>query len=118
VTFGPYPARVAAIHDGDTLTLDIDLGFDHIISGQDFAGKTRLACRVYGINAPELSTVAGKAALAYAETLVKPGDLVKVLSHGWDKYGGRFDGEVTLADGRDFGQTMIAAGQAVSYDGG
>ncbi len=38
-TFGPYPARCVSLHDGDTVTLDIDLGFDHIISGQDFAGK-------------------------------------------------------------------------------
>lgn len=116
-TFGPYPARVAAIHDGDTMTLDIDLGFDHIISGLDFAGKTRLACRIFGINAPELSTDAGKEALAFAQTLVKPGDLVTVLSHGWDKYGGRFDGEVTLADGRSFGQVMLDTGHAVPYSG-
>ena len=116
-TFGPYPARVAAIHDGDTMTLDIDLGFDHLISGQDWNGKTRLACRILGVNAPELSTVAGKAALAYAETLLKVGDLVQVVSHGWDKYGGRFDGAVTLASGVDFATAMIAANQAAPWDG-
>src|SRR6266550_9619807 len=110
-TFGPYPARVVALHDGDTVTLDIDLGFDHIISGQDFAGKTRLACRVYGINAPELSTDAGKASLAFAQTLLQPGMLCSVVSHGWDKYGGRFDGSVWLSDGSDFGQRMIEAAQ-------
>lgn len=115
MTFGPYPARIVAIHDGDTMTLDIDLGFDHIISGQDFAGKTRLACRVYGINAPELSTDTGKAALAFAETLVKPGMLVTVLSHGWDKYGGRFDGTITLPDGSDFAKAMLDSGNAVVF---
>lgn len=114
-TFGPYPARCAAIHDGDTITFDIDLGFDHLIAGQDWAGSTRLACRIYGINAPELSTPAGKAALAYAETILHVGDVCQVLSHGWDKFGGRFDGSVTLPDGSDFGQAMIAAGQAVAY---
>jgi len=97
------------------MTLDIDLGFDHIISGQDFAGKTRLSCRVYGINAPELSTDAGKAALAFALTLIQPGARCQVLSHGWDKYGGRFDGTVTLADGRDYAQAMLDAGQAVVF---
>jgi endonuclease YncB( thermonuclease family) len=112
-TFGPYPARCAAVHDGDTMTLDIDLGFDHLISGLDLDGKTRLSCRVYGINAPELATDAGKAALAYALTLIQPGARCTVLSHGWDKYGGRFDGTITLADGRDFAATMLAAGQAV-----
>ena len=114
-SFGPYPARVAQVYDGDTIVLDIDLGFDHIIEGLDFDGKRRLACRVFGINAPELSTEAGKAAKAFAETLLKPGDRLTLLSHGWDKYGGRFDGAITLADGRDFGQAMIDAGQAVPY---
>ena len=113
--FGPYAARVVILHDGDTITLDIDLGFDHLISGLDFDGKTRLSCRVLGINAPELRTPEGKVALAYAQTLLKPGDHCTVVSHGWDKYGGRFDGTVTLPDGRDFGQTMIDAGQAVAY---
>jgi endonuclease YncB( thermonuclease family) len=114
--FGPYPARCVRVVDGDTLLLDIDLGFDHLISAIGFAGETRLACRIFGINAPELRTDAGKAALAFAETtLIKPGDLCQVRSHGWDKYGGRFDGEVTLPDGTGFGATMVANGQAVVY---
>jgi len=113
--FGPYPARCDAVHDGDTMTLSIDLGFDHLISGLDFDGRTRLACRIFGINAPELSTDAGKTALAYALTLIKPGDRCSVVSHGWDKYGGRFDGTVTLADGSDFAKRMLDALQAVVY---
>jgi endonuclease YncB( thermonuclease family) len=112
-TFGPYPARCDAVHDGDTLLLSIDLGWDHLISSQDFDGKTRLSCRIFGINAPELSTQAGKDALAYALTLIRPGARCTVLSHGWDKFGGRFDGTVTLADGTDFATLMLAAGQAV-----
>ena len=111
--FGPFPARCVTVHDGDTITLDIDLGFDHLIAGQDWNGKTRLSCRVFGINAPELSTDAGKAALAYAQELIKPGDLCQVVSHGWDKYGGRFDGTITLADAQDFATAMLQAGQAV-----
>jgi endonuclease YncB( thermonuclease family) len=113
-TFGPYPGKVIAVHDGDTMTLDIDLGFDHLIAGQDWDGKTRLSCRVFGINAPELSTQAGKDALAYALTLVHPGDRVRVVSHCWDKYGGRFDGTVTLADGTDFATLMLDSGHAVA----
>ena len=104
--FGPYPAIVVDVHDGDTMTLSIDLGFD-------IAFKSR--CRVYGINAPELSTDAGKAARDYAFILVGPGDKVTVTSHGWDKYGGRFDGTITLPDGMDFGQAMLTAGLAVPF---
>ena len=113
--FGPYPARCVNVHDGDTVTLDIDLGFDHLISGQDWNGKTRISCRVLAINAPELSTQAGKDALVYAQTLLPVGALCTVTSHGWDKYGGRFDGTITLGDGSDFGAQMIAAGHAVAY---
>ena len=105
-SFGPYPAAVVDVHDGDTMTLAIDLGFDI---------QATERCRVYGINAPELSTQAGKDARAYALALVKPGDEVTVLSHGWDKYGGRFDGSVTLSDGRDFGQVMLDTGHAVPF---
>jgi endonuclease YncB( thermonuclease family) len=105
--FGPYPAEVLDVHDGDTMTLALDLGFDITF---------RSRCRVFGINAPELSTDAGKEALAYAYTLVQPGDLVTVTSHGWDKYGGRFDGEITLLDGRNFGVEMVRAGHAAVKD--
>lgn len=95
--------------------VSIDLGFDHLISSSDFDGKSRLSCRLWGINAPELSTVEGKAALAYAISLLPAGSRVRVLSHGWDKYGGRFIGEIILGDGSDYGTQMIAAGHAVEY---
>jgi endonuclease YncB( thermonuclease family) len=112
-TWGPYRGYVVLLHDGDTVYIDLDLGFDHLIESHDWDNHPRLACRVYGINAPELSTDAGKAALAYAQTLLHPGDRVLVTSHGWDKYGGRFDGSITLPDGSDFAQQMINAGHAV-----
>ena len=107
-TFGPYPATVISFHDGDTAHLDLDLGFAIHLQGVP-------SCRVFGINAPELSTAAGKAALAYALSICPVGSTVSVLSHGWDKYGGRFDGSLTLPDGSDFAAQMLAAGQAVVY---
>lgn len=113
MNLGPYPAVVRDLHDGDTIHMDVDLGFGFRADAYDLDGHPILSCRVFGINAPELSTDAGKAALAYAQTLLKPGDHVTVLSHSWDKYGGRFDGTITLPDGRDFATLMLAAGQAV-----
>jgi endonuclease YncB( thermonuclease family) len=113
MNYGPYPAVVTDWHDGDTCHMNIDLGFANYAMGHDLDGKAILSCRIYGINAPELSTDAGKAALAYAQQLCPDNTKVTVLSHGWDKYGGRFDGSITLPDGSDFGQAMIAAGQAV-----
>ena len=73
--------------------------------------------RLYGCNAPELAAPAGKAALAYLETVLHVGDVVSLLSHGWDKYGGRIDGTVTLVDGRDLTAVMIAANEAAPWDG-
>lgn len=107
-TFGPYPATVESIHDGDTARLQIHLGFDVTISQ---------SCRLFGINAPELSTADGKAALAFLETVLHVGDTVTVVSHGWDKYGGRFDGNVTLANGTNLNSLMVTSGHAKPYSG-
>ena len=115
MTYGPYLARVRDWHDGDTCHVDLDLGFDFTLNAYSFDGKPQLSCRVYGINADELSTDTGKLAKAFAETICPPGMRVTVLSHGWDKYGGRFDGEITLLDGSDFAKAMIDSGHAVPY---
>ena len=99
--FGPYKATVAVIHDGDTLDVDIvlvshtgrlaqdhDLGFNLHRSPAGVVLE-RQSVRLYGCNAPELATPAGKAALAFIETLVKVGDTVTLVSHGWDKFSRR-----------------------------
>lgn len=106
--FGPYPAVVASWHDGDTAHVDLDLGFGLTLA---------MSCRIYGINAPELATPEGKASLVMAQRLCPAGTKVTIVSHGWDKYGGRFDGAVTLPGGTDFSAEMIAAGAAVFYAG-
>lgn len=106
-TFGPYPGVVSRVIDGDTIVIALDLGFG--------IHQTGLSCRVYQINAPEMSTPEGKAARDYAVTLLPVGASVTVLSHGYDKYGGRYDGEIVMPDGRDFATLMIAAGHAVAY---
>jgi len=67
-----------------------------------------------GVNAPELNTDAGKAALIHVLELCPVGTKVTLLSHHWDKYGGRFDGSVTLPDERDLAATMVADGFAVT----
>lgn len=41
-----YNAKVTKVYDGDTITVDIDLGFDMIFKGQSI--------RLFGINAPEV----------------------------------------------------------------
>lgn len=128
MSFGPYPAIVVGVHDGDTIYVDVvlaklsrskkdvDLGFN---VHRDLRGIVleRQSVRLFGCNAPELFTPAGRASKAHIDTLVRPGDTVTLVSEGWDKYGGRIDGVVTLADGRDLAKTMIADGFAISWDG-
>jgi endonuclease YncB( thermonuclease family) len=109
MTFGPYPATVIKLHDGDTIIVDLDLGFG--IHSVD------IHCRVYGINAPELITPEGKTSLAFAQQLLAIGAQIKIISHGWDKFGGRFDGAVIMGDGRNFSDVMINAGMAVPFYG-
>jgi|SRR6516162_7399507 endonuclease YncB( thermonuclease family) len=111
--YGPYNGIVRDIHDGDTMGIDLDLGFDQfILAWNPITGERAFTCRLYGINAPELSTAAGKAALKFIKTLVKPGDPVSCLSWSWDKYGGRWDGEVILPDGRNINYVMLNSGHA------
>jgi micrococcal nuclease len=52
-----YRALIRSVHDGDTCTLDIDLGFNLWLRNQ--------SCRLLGINAPELPGVEGVAARAW-----------------------------------------------------
>jgi endonuclease YncB( thermonuclease family) len=119
MNYGPYPALVLDWHDGDTCHLNLDLGFGVILSGYDTTPRPVISCRVAGINAPELSDPdgSGQEAAAYARQLAPPGTRVTVVSHGWDKYGGRFDGSLTLPDGSSFGERMIEAGKAVAISG-
>ena len=99
-------ATVTSVHDGDTLTVQVDLGFD----------TTRTAnVRLLGLNAIELSKPGGKEARDNLATLV--GTVVALHSVRWDKYGGRVDGSITLPDGTDLGKLLINTGWAAAWDG-
>ena len=109
MTSWTVPATVKSIHDGDTLTAVLDLGW-HI--------SLTSSIRLLGINAPELSTLAGKEALGYLETLVSVGDPITVISTrilgSTEKYG-RVLAAVQTASGQDLSTAMLAAGHAVPY---
>lgn len=126
---GPYPAVVVREHDGDTLDLDVllkrrnlgykaplDLGFN-VQARHDGIWLAAQSVRTFGDNAAELSTPAGKAALAYLQSLLPVGTAITLTSHGWDKYGGRCDGTILLPDGSDLVTAMVASGHAVVWDG-
>jgi endonuclease YncB( thermonuclease family) len=113
-----FPVTVERVIDGDTIVGIVDVGFRVSLT---------LSLRIYGIDAPELPTVEGKAAAAAVVTFLgwtpTHHPVVAVKTHapgtnaGADKYG-RWLGEVRLADDSDLASRMIADGYAVPYFGG
>lgn len=106
-----YAARLTRIIDGDTWILDIDLGLHTWAHGQRI--------RAAGLNAPELSTDAGKTALAwvqawYAQHAPDGTITIRTQKDRDDNYG-RLLGTVLAADGACLNTDMLAAGQAVPW---
>ena len=99
-----YQATVLSIHDGDTMTLKIDMG--RRIYSED-------SIRLYRINAPELSQAGGKEARDYLRSLVPLGALVRVQTHknARDKYG-RWLGDVWY-NGICVNDHLVDSGHAV-----
>ena len=66
-----YEARVLSVHDGDTLTIDVDLGMSI---------HRHETVRLAGINTPELPTKEGKAAADYLRGLVGEEGLAVIVT--------------------------------------
>jgi endonuclease YncB( thermonuclease family) len=105
-----YPGSVVLDnHDGDTARISIDLGFDI---------SWKVACRLHGIAARELSDLGGREARDHLTGIIPPGTLVDVLSVKYDKYSGRVDVVLFLSSTHtDVGAQMIRDGYAAAWDG-
>jgi micrococcal nuclease len=104
-----YRAHVLNVHDGDTVTVDIDLGFHVWVRGQ--------VIRLDGLDAPELRTPAGPAAAQALSTLVLGKDVtLRTIKDKTEKYG-RMLGALALDDGMDVNAYLISAGFARPYHG-
>lgn len=110
-----YQATVVNAVDGDTLRVKVD-GWP--------APFTPIDVRVYGVDTPEhrmppaqaaCEVELGQRAADYAKSLIKPGDVVRVTWVGRREKWGRLLATVTLPDGRDWAQTMVAGGYARPY---
>jgi micrococcal nuclease len=101
-----YQATVLSIHDGDTMTLRIDMGRRILIED---------SIRLYRINAPELSQAGGKEARDYLRHLVPIGSTVRVQTfrNVEDKYG-RWLGDVYLG-GVQINDKLVETGHARLY---
>jgi len=109
-----YRAKLVRVVDGDTVDLDIDLGF-HI--------HTHERVRLTGINTPELHSpleterVKAKAAAEFLTTLLGGELVVKTSRDSQEKYG-RFLARLYSTSGVCANDEMVKSGHAVAYDGG
>lgn len=76
-----YDAIVKAVHDADTITVDLDLGLDVMLKS--------FKIRLFGINAPELVTPEGKKAQAFLAQLIPIGIpvVIETQKDKTEKYG-------------------------------
>jgi micrococcal nuclease len=107
-----YKGQVLKVVDGDTVDVDIDLGFDvHF--------KTRL--RLYGVNTPELSSKnpderkKADDAKNFLKELIE-GKEIEIQSFKQEKYG-RYLAKIFI-NNVDVNQKLIEEGFAVPYFGG
>lgn len=101
-----YKAKIARVVDGDTVDLDVDLGFRVC---------HQVRCRLARIDAPEVSTDAGKDAKArLIEYLPVGAECVLRTSKG-DRYG-RWIAELEFCDGL-VSDWLLGNGLAKAYTG-
>lgn len=104
-----YRAKVIRVVDGDTVEVDVDLGFQI---------HTKMMLRLYGINAPEMkgpSRAAGQAAKTFLKDLIQQynGVLqVRTLQDAQEKYG-RYLAYLVFPDEVIANQVMVQTGHAV-----
>jgi len=114
-----YRCKIIRVIDGDTVDVDIDLGFQVWIRGE--------RVRIMGIDTPESRTsdktekVFGLASKARLKELLHGEVILKteVSKSGEDMKGkfGRILGDFILEDGRKATEVLIEEGHAVLYHG-
>jgi len=110
-----YRCKIRRVVDGDTVDIDIDLGFGVWLH------KERV--RIYGIDTPESRTrdkeekKYGLMAKEFVKQFVK-GDSIKLTTQKYDAKGkfGRILGDI-IVDNRSLSDTMIQEHHAVIYHG-
>ena len=115
-----YDVTVIKVVDGDTVDVDIDLGFGVTLRDE--------RVRIMGIDTPESRTrdkvedLFGEASKARLKELMKDGGKLITTEdkHGEDMKGkfGRILGDFRVPDGRKVTDILIEEGHAVAYFGG
>lgn len=116
-------AVVTEVIDGDTIMArvvreeqvgPIDIGF-HGTATVNLSVPFEQKLRLNRTNTPKLTTKKGQRAAEMVRSLTE--GLVTIQTIKPYKYGDEFMAEVTLADGRNLSDVLIAEGFAVAWDG-
>lgn len=112
-----YRAKVVDVYDGDTIRVDIDLGFGVVLNNQPV--------RLYGIDTPEVrgpERHEGQRSAAYLNHLLARANMeIELKTHqakkGTDAKGkyGRWLAEIII-DGMNVNQHLIERGYGVPYE--
>ena len=115
-----YKCKILRVVDGDTVDVDIDLGFGIVLSNE--------RVRIMGIDTPESRTrdkvekKFGLASKARLKSLLGKTGILKtqINKNGEDMKGkfGRILGDFTTKDGRMVTDILVEEGYAVAYFGG
>lgn len=102
-----YKCRILRVIDGDTVDCSVDLGFRI---------SMEMRFRLFGIDAPEMRTEAGKASRAKLLELMPVGSelIVNTNKDKKEKYG-RYLGTFFDSDGHDINVQMVLSGHAEVY---
>jgi len=109
-----YPCKIVRVVDGDTVDVDIDLGFSHWIHNERI--------RLYGVDTPECRTrdaqekAAGLLAKAFVEDALHVGGTYTLSTKEKGKFG-RYLGVIFVSDKTSINAALVTEHLAVPYHG-
>lgn len=109
-----YPCKIVRVVDGDTVDVDIDLGFSHWIHNERI--------RLYGVDTPECRTrdaeekAAGLLAKKFVEDALHVGGTYTLTTKEKGKFG-RYLGVIMLSDRTSINAVLVTEHLAVPYHG-
>ena len=109
-----YNCKIVRVIDGDSIILDIDLGFSHFIHNESI--------RLYGVDCPECRSrdkeekAAGLLAKEFVEDALHVGGIYRLQTKEKGKFG-RYLGTIYLTDDTSINAALVKERLAVPYFG-
>jgi micrococcal nuclease len=109
-----YNCKIVRVTDGDSIVVDIDLGFSHFIHNESI--------RLYGVDCPECRSrdkeekAAGLLAKEFVEDALHVGGIYRLQTKEKGKFG-RYLGTIYLTDESSINAALVKERLAVPYFG-